>query len=348
MKLWHVLVVLVALVMGGRLTAELPAVIATILTAALIAATVLVVAKSTVRGIMLASLVFVAIGAAGGTVSALDRAVQASKAEKLRAAEAKRAEEAKHAELARIPERVQRVRYAMAEKNWLTAASAYRDIANADPQVAESLAAEWSVIEPEIAAIEKAQAEEERARTELARLGRVDGVVAEAERVGADSTLCDTPTPVADAWRGLGIVGKDDKIYRRAQKAAVRLERCRKLMLRHLEDGARAIRVAQRRSAKETLDKMFLKSSLDVRVTVSGAQADSITMTHVFFDSRVWMHKFEEAGLFQTLQTLGFKKVYFRTGYDGGFNYTLSPESEIGMAPPPSMVEMGLGAPLVL
>lgn len=348
MKLWHVLVVLVALVIGGRMTAELPAVVATILTVVLIGATVLVVAKTKVRGVALACLVFVTLGAAGSTFSGLDRAVQESKAEELRAEAARRAEEAKQMELARIPERVQRVRDAVAEKNWLTAASAYRDIANADPEVAETLAAEWTIIEPEIAAIEKAQAEEERARTELARVGRLDEVVAEAERVGADSTLCDTPTPVADAWRGLGIVTKDDKIYRRAQKAAGRLERCRKLMLRHLEEGARSIRVAQRRSAKETLDKMFLQSSLDVRVTVSGAQADSITMTHVFFDSRVWMHKFEEAGLFQTLQSLGFKKVYFRTGYDGGFNYTLSPESETGMAPPPTMVEMGLGAPLVL
>ena len=119
-------------------------------------------------------------------------------------------------------------------------------------------------------------------------------------------------------------------------------------MLRNLEKGVRTIMREQRKGIRDKIDDFFLKNSMDVKVRVHGKNSDRITLTHVFFDSRVWMRKLKEADLFTVLQNAGFKKVYFRTGYDGGFNYTLDPAPETNMPVPKAIADMGLDEPLKL
>jgi hypothetical protein len=344
----HVVGALFALGLGALLTSRLSPFMSTLVALLLVACTAALLVKTRIAGLLRSVPILIAIGAMFGTAMSFSEAAARAQEQRRKQAELEATESRRQVAIARLPALLQKVKDSAAAQDWETGAAAYREAESIDPKSVEPLAAEWAKIEPAVAIIERQRVEEARKKSEEERVKRVEAAVVEADRVASDKTACNTPSPVANAWKALQVAKPEDKLYGRARTAAGRLEKCRKQMLRDLESATRQVMIVQRKAMKEAVDKFFLDNNLDVKVSVGGTNADSMTLTHVFFDSRVWMNKIEEAGLFRQLQTVGFKKVYFRTGFDGGFNYTLNPQPETNLPAPPAMVQMGLGEPLRL
>ncbi len=177
---------------------------------------------------------------------------------------------------------------------------------------------------------------------------RTRRVIIHAKKVAGDKSLCldETLKPVSDAWERLKGIRKGNSQYSQAKKAAARLEKCRRRMIRYVQQSAEQSLIVLRKNEEKGLDKYFLQHNLDVKVRVTGKKKDRITLRHVFFENRVWHHRLEQAGFFDRLARIGFKKVYFRNGYGKGFNFKLGPSPDpYFKIPDDHMIAMGFGEP---
>jgi hypothetical protein len=89
--------------------------------------------------------------------------------------------------------------------------------------------------------------------------------------------------------------------------------------------AAQQMAIEKRRSVAKELDKIFLDNNMDVKIEVEGKSAEVLKLTWILW-SRVTVHKFttENGGSFlSNMQSQGFKRVYFRDGYDYGVYYDL-------------------------
>lgn len=77
----------------------------------------------------------------------------------------------------------------------------------------------------------------------------------------------------------------------------------------------REIKKVQRLAAESLLRDRYLDAGMDIKVDVSGKNADRITLTYVLFND-VWTHRFQKDGGLDTLRDMGFKRVDLKSGYD--------------------------------
>jgi hypothetical protein len=54
---------------------------------------------------------------------------------------------------------------------------------------------------------------------------------------------------------------------------------------------------------------------MDIKVYVHGPKSKYITLTWVLIGD-VFIHKFEKSPMFQEIYDLGFRRVYYKDGYD--------------------------------
>ncbi len=73
--------------------------------------------------------------------------------------------------------------------------------------------------------------------------------------------------------------------------------------------------IGARKEYAKSLREHFLDQNLDIKVRVSGAAADRLTMTFVLFND-VWVHNFMKGALMQEIWSKGFHAVYMENGYD--------------------------------
>lgn len=201
--------------------------------------------------------------------------------------------------------------------------------------------------------LEGIDASVESARSKLERRQRADEVeqwVARAEAVASDAGLCDTPKEIADAWTNLKNVTPKDGVWKRARRAAAKLERCRKKTLAALVSGGLKLMKEQREEWARKYEIALLDNRIDARVTLRGPWKDMAVITYALFN-RAWAHNITDGGSMQegsflaTLQKMGFKRVTFSDGYDSSFFYKLDPEDE-RKAFSKVLDNMGLGKPL--
>jgi hypothetical protein len=77
----------------------------------------------------------------------------------------------------------------------------------------------------------------------------------------------------------------------------------------------REVKKAQRLAAESILREKYLDQGLDIKVDVSGKNADRITLTYVLFND-VWTHRFQKDGGLDALRDMGFRRVDLKDGYD--------------------------------
>lgn len=65
----------------------------------------------------------------------------------------------------------------------------------------------------------------------------------------------------------------------------------------------------------EVLRTRFLDKNLDIKVSVTGAKKDRITLKFILFND-VWSHRIQQDGLLRELRDIGFKRVTLTDGYD--------------------------------
>lgn len=87
------------------------------------------------------------------------------------------------------------------------------------------------------------------------------------------------------------------------------------------EQYARDAAKSARKAFGTRLREHFLDEHMDVKVSVSGANAERITLTFVLLND-VWFHEFKKGSLLTEMRRVGFKKVTLADGYDWG--WTLS------------------------
>jgi hypothetical protein len=246
--------------------------------------------------------------------------------------------------LARLPGLANDMEGRIAESKWQEAASLHAQIKALDPSY-QSLASAWAKIGPEMSKIQAQQRETERRRT-------VAGGVAAARKVVSDSKACDTPNAIAEAWKGLRQVHKDDPEWSSAVNLASGLERCRTQVARSLSKGLRSIMVGQRQSWAMAAEKKMLDEGMEVDFTLAGAQKDQLTVKWALM-GKVAVHKLTNDGsmsdgsFLSQMQKVGFRRVTFSDGWRFSVYYDLNPSDET-KGGNTVLVGLGIGTPLTL
>ena len=187
--------------------------------------------------------------------------------------------------------------------------------------------------------------EELAAQAESLRATDVAKGVQEAKRIAADKEACGNLGAVADAWLLLAKAKPQDKDFAAARSATARLEKCRLKVKEDLRQGSRQLMVMQRQTWAKAIDKAFLESGLDVRVTFGGALKDRITFSWPLM-SRASVYQLNKSGdLLKGATKVGFKRVTFTDGFDESWFYDLKPQDEEA-ALTKALGEHGLGGPL--
>jgi hypothetical protein len=198
----------------------------------------------------------------------------------------------------------------------------------------------------------KEQAEARAKAAEMARKKSVADGVVDAKRVVADSSLCDTPKALADAWSKLRLVKKDDSEWAQAVAVVPRLEACRKKLEQSLSKGLQGVMVRQRESWATTAEKKMLDGGMDMDFTLSGAQKERLSIKWALM-GKVAVHKLTDGGsmnagsLLSQMQKVGFRRVSFTDGYNFAVYYDLKPSDET-RGGNTVLAGMGLGAPFRL
>lgn len=181
---------------------------------------------------------------------------------------------------------------------------------------------------------------------QLVLLGRVEAVD-NALAVAADADKCETPLAISEAWTELKKIPKDDPSFKKAKKAAPKLEKCRKKTERLFDKGLRDIMIAQRERYASNLDTAFLESGIDATVTVGGQHQNRLKIQWVLMGRARAYELANDGGILTAAEKIGFTRVTFTDGYFESFRYDLEPESEAGGGKA-VLSEMGLAEPLRL
>jgi hypothetical protein len=102
---------------------------------------------------------------------------------------------------------------------------------------------------------------------------------------------------------------------------AKRLENERVRLAREQERERQAEMIEKRRAVGRLLRERFLDNSMDVKVRVTGKNADRIQLEWVLFND-VWSHRLRKEGIIGELCDGGFKRVDLDDGYDWGVYFT--------------------------
>ncbi|MEQ1735879.1 MAG: hypothetical protein ABL886_05710 [Rhodoglobus sp.] len=165
----------------------------------------------------------------------------------------------------------------------------------------------------------------------LVRTAAIEAAIAEAQRVQRSKLSCDKPLEVKQAWDQLRTIHRGEPRFAQAAKAAAGLESCRKQMIKTLASGMRSLAGELRAQAAHEYENSLLNEGLDVRVRVSGAARDRMTITYVLFN-RAWAYKITDGGsmsegaFLRKMQDGGFRRVTFSDGYYDSTYYDLKPE----------------------
>jgi hypothetical protein len=98
----------------------------------------------------------------------------------------------------------------------------------------------------------------------------------------------------------------------------------KRAQLRQQEEATQreaALKLGLRQNVKTSLREKYLDAGLDIKVAVSGKNADRLKLQYVLFND-VWSHRFEKEGEIQAACEMGFKRVEMSNGYDWGYRWT--------------------------
>jgi len=103
-----------------------------------------------------------------------------------------------------------------------------------------------------------------------------------------------------------------NKGYKDAQ---IWLEKTNKKIIAQQEVEKEKREIAARQAYAKLAREAFLDQGMDVKVYVHGPKNKYITLTYVLMGD-VFIHNFEKSPMFQEIYNLGFRRVYYKDGYD--------------------------------
>jgi len=163
----------------------------------------------------------------------------------------------------------------------------------------------------EVLAEQRQQAEQEAARTAY-----LDSHKDEIFKKGVEHLKSGDHQGALQQFRDVQKVAPD---YPDLSKKMAEAEKAEQAVVRKQEEQQAAaeweVKKAQRLAAESLLREKYLDQGLDIKVDVSGKNADRITLTYVLFND-VWTHRFQKDGGLDALRDMGFKRVDLKDGYD--------------------------------
>lgn len=185
---------------------------------------------------------------------------------------------------------------------------------------------------------------------ELLTSARRQRILAEAGRrvdaaLEVAKTKCENASALLGAWESIRGINKSNEHHARAVVAAAALDRCRPQAYQQSLKVLRSTRKLMREDLAKNYERKLLGEGLDVRVQLSGAAKEYLTIRYALFN-RAWAFKLTDGGstaegsLLGAMTQTGFRRVTFSNGYDDTTYYDLTP-------PPDdvALVEMGLKEP---
>jgi len=115
--------------------------------------------------------------------------------------------------------------------------------------------------------------------------------------------------------------GLDQEISRTVQ---MNEDSKRKLLVEQQRKQAKVEQAAslmERRLIEGVLRERYLDAGLDIKVKVTGNNADRIKLTYVLFND-VWSHRLNKEGMVKDLCGRGFKRIEMSDGYNWGVYWT--------------------------
>lgn len=189
------------------------------------------------------------------------------------------------------------------------------------------------------------------AKTEEGRRAQVVEGLQLTERVTATPAQCSSPTAVADAWRKLKVVRRDDPEWGHAVEIAGKLETCRGAIAKSMADSIGNLRHRQRTDHAEMVRRHLQTQGFDTTVALRGPGRDEVLITSPQLNpaqlDRLTMGLSVGNGSFlEAWQKLGCVKVTFTDGRKKwAYDLPKLPEAFQDI----SVLEgMGIGTPLAL
>jgi hypothetical protein len=189
------------------------------------------------------------------------------------------------------------------------------------------------------------------AATEQGRRAQlVEGLQA-AQAMGTQKSQCDSPTAVADVWRKVKTVRRDDPEWEHAGKMAEQLESCRAGIARSLANSVGELRRQQRLQQAETVRRSFQTQGFDTTVKLTGdAQNDVVIsspqLTEDLLAPLTANLSMQSGSFLEAWQKLGCTRVTFTNGKQR-WAYDL-PRTADAYKDVSVLEGMGLGQPLTL
>lgn len=121
----------------------------------------------------------------------------------------------------------------------------------------------------------------------------------------------------------LAVIKKDDKEYQEAQLLLKEVSRREQDVRRASVILLKQTQIDKRISTGKEIEQIFVKTGMDVYVTISGKEKDIITMTYVLWSRPLAYKYMNNDSFYSILKNTGFKKAIFYDKYNNTWTYTI-------------------------
>jgi hypothetical protein len=118
-----------------------------------------------------------------------------------------------------------------------------------------------------------------------------------------------------------GLVPAHEGIASEIKKVQRRMEQEKAAGDRKTAEGERTAKILTRRAMESLLRDQYLDAGLDIKVDVSGKNADRLTLTYPLFND-VWSHRFGRDGTVDAFCRTGFKTIRMTDNYEWAVRFT--------------------------
>lgn len=121
----------------------------------------------------------------------------------------------------------------------------------------------------------------------------------------------------------LTAIKKEDREYQEAQILLKEVSRREQAVRRASVILLKQMQIEKRVSAGKEIENIFVKTGMDVYVTLSGKEKDIITMTYLLWSRPLAYKYMNNDSFYSILKNTGFKKAVFDDKYNNTWTYSI-------------------------
>lgn len=142
-----------------------------------------------------------------------------------------------------------------------------------------------------------------------------------------DKKACKTTAGLGPVWVELFKLQPPDDRKREIRKLVVRLESCRRAVLRTASQSRKKLIAKARILTAQNIENKLLDQGLDVTVSVTGGKKTHLKLKYILVN-KVWAHQMSKnRAMFKTLEQTGFERLIITDGYDDSWSWDLTPDT---------------------